>query len=188
MSDKKPPRSGSARAKLESFERNQKGKRSFQVRMIIILVMLGLAVAVQFVLFEMSEDDTWFKAPKDAAWAIRQGSWDDLRDMIAADVVVEGRPEFDRDAILSLLRARSAGSLDAFATHPHAYGRRGDKRWVKFWGVYSRGDLEKKTTIPIVQTWEVVAEMEERDGRWQVVTLEIRDTISPGGSGLPLPR
>ncbi|MEE9392263.1 MAG: hypothetical protein V3W41_07135 [Planctomycetota bacterium] len=189
---KKPdPRSGSARAKLEAFERKDKGNRLLWKKLLIMAAILA-AVLVAKVAFDhfTNVDTKWFEHPKNIAWMMREGKWEDIEPLLAEDLKVIGGPAEVTDAksLISFLQQRG-DRLPVFATHPHRFGESAKGHWVSFFATWARGNLEKSNTVPLVDTWLVNAEIVERDGTWVVVKVELRPTINVGsGSPVELPR
>lgn len=181
---KKEVRPGSARARLEAFERQQKGKKSIFVKFGVVLGLLVVVLVIQMMMSRLEQDRGWFEAPKDAAYMARKGRWDDLAAMLSDDLKIQGVPVAGKESFLRLIRSRGTDGLGAYATAPHDWEAKGDQARVDFWVIWSRGDIAKPAVVPVVTTWLVQALLVKEDDRWQARTLIVRETIAPGGVNL----
>ena len=178
MTDEKEKKVGSARAKLEAFERQDKA-RSVQHRRMFIIGGFLFIVLIGTLIFEGMSDVTWFDTPKNSAALAQKGKWDELFERLADDakLTIDGKA-IDRGEFVSRIRAVGGAGAGVFATHPHAFGDTEEGHWLECWVVWSRGDLSKLEVIPLVTSWLVRIEQEKVDGKWRAVKVELRSSVS----------
>ncbi|MCB9833958.1 MAG: hypothetical protein H6807_15970 [Planctomycetes bacterium] len=182
--EKKEVRPGSARARLEAFEREQKGKKSLYVRFAVVLGLLLLVVVIQQLIKTKAPDRSWIELPKSVAYLAREGKWEALAAALDDEIELQGVPAGSKGELLNLIRSHAEEGLGAYATDPHHWDQKGGQVLVDFWIIWSRGDIERAATVPLVQTWLVQALLVRDGGDWKVRKLLVRETLAPGGAPL----
>lgn len=175
--EKRRAAAGSARAKLAAYEREQKGKRALVVRLTIIVVLILVCVGALFFV-QSSLDDEWFGISSDAAWCATTKKWDELEALLDEDFRLDAPTALDRKGLIQLLKDENDPTLSIFATRPHDWTTNGGGHDVKFWLVASRGNLTKRSTIPLVRTWLVEARIVRNGGHWAFERAFAREAIS----------
>ncbi|MCA9321010.1 MAG: hypothetical protein KDB53_09760 [Planctomycetes bacterium] len=174
------PRPGSARAKLEAFDRKNAAKNGLQRRMVVVLGMLFLVLVAVMMFGTLSKDLKWFDLPETLAALQRKGRVDDVAKHLAPEFhlkVVTGE-DMSRDDFLDRLRSLGDGA-SVYASQPHEFDSDGDRHRVVFWLLWARGDIARSEVIPLTQSWLVEAEIDKRDEVWMVVGARARESIAP---------
>ncbi|MEZ6194955.1 MAG: hypothetical protein R3F20_04375 [Planctomycetota bacterium] len=181
--DEKRP-AGSARAKLEAFERTQRASSRVWRRVFVLFGFLAVLM-VAFGVFKCrsEQEGRWFDAYKDLPWQAREGRWDEVKDWFAPDLVIEGVDVDGRDALLELARAYGPKGLPVFATHPHKFGEQGDVRWFRSHVIWARGNDENLKVTPLVRSWLIEARLRRNEDRWQIDRLNVRPEIAAPAPG-----
>ncbi len=177
MTEDKPARPGSARAKLEQFERQNKGKEAMMKKLLIILGLLMVALVIQFFIVKSSDSNDYFQFPKNAAWMAREGKWDDLRKLCTDDFKVEGLSANSADDFVGLVSGYGQSGVNAFATVPHRWEKIGEGAKIEFWVIWARGDLKNPATIPLSKMWLVDATLVSFDDAWHFKRAKIRPIL-----------
>ncbi|MFT7618200.1 MAG: hypothetical protein ACI97A_001841 [Planctomycetota bacterium] len=177
MSENKSPRPGSARAKLEAFDRQNKGRDAMMKKLMITVGFLVLVLLFLFFMSDTGPSRKFFDLPKDVAWMIRDGEWDKLRDNCADDFRVDGTGITSADAFIKFLQSHGEKGSSVFSTRPHIWVNNDDEAVVEFWGVWARGDLQKKETIPLIRTWRIECRMVLEDKEWKLKRAQIRPSL-----------
>ncbi len=182
--DKKPARPGSARAKLEAFER-QAALRKASYRKVWILGGFLVVALVGLIIFDgMSADTRFVEQAKGLAVLARGGDWKALEEFIAEDFQVEIQPSgqvLDRSGLIALMKRYAGRGIPVYLTYPHA--RRDDKErpWIDAWLIWSREPPGSDANrIPIIRAWTFRAGFEKRDGTWVLARARAREAIADG--------
>ncbi len=181
MTEAKSPRPGSARAKLEAFEPEQKGKKSIGRRLIVMVIILIVIILGSTLLKSFGADNSYFEVPKNAAHFVRQGEWDKLRELFSTQVTFEGVPSgamMTPELFIQALKSRGESGLGGFATSPHSFHRDKADARVEFFATWSRGNLAKPQVIPLVQTWLVRLEFRYDGDDWKITKVVVRKTMA----------
>ena len=179
MTDSQSPRPGSARAKLEAFDRMNRGRDRMMKKFLIIVALLLVAMVIQFVVSRSSDHTGYFEVPRDAAWLAREGKWGELRDLLTDDFEVKGVSQFSGpDEALAFLKGFSDGGLQVYTTFPHSWvSTKSGSAVVDFWIIWATGNVAKGDSIPLKKSWLVRAHMIE-DGGWKISSVLIHPTMT----------
>ena len=176
--EKKRPRPGSARAKLEAFEREQEGRSKLMWRLGLAAGLLAIVLVGQMLLARESDDGSWFKWPQNVAFWAREGDWDRLRTAFAGDFSLRiGGDELTADDLVDAARSRGSAGIQVFATTPHAWEKAEDARRLTFWVVWARGDLSRVETVPLIVCWWVDLRLAREGETWKATRARARRAI-----------
>ena len=180
MADRVPP-SGSARARLEAFERDQKGKKGFWVKVAIMAVVLVLALVAQIVFKRAGSSEHWRRVPDVIARTFNDEDLDTLTKLLAPGYELEIEGRTSRDVPTQVMRTELSPWTRAGTAHVSRIidsGKSDRGHWMTFFLTYARGDLSDPAVVPLLRVWFVNAEVVEIDGDWKIARAEFRQTIS----------
>jgi hypothetical protein len=174
----KVPPAGSARARLEALQKREQLTAPMRRRAIMLFAFLAVLVS-GFAVFECRarREQSWFDFYKDSAWMVREGRWDEVKELLSADLTIEGVEIGGRDELLALAKSYGEKGLSLHASHPFAFGEQGDTRWMRYFLTWSRGNLEDRNVVPIVSAWLVHVRMRLEDGVWRADYARVRKTL-----------
>ncbi len=180
----KPARPGSARAKLEAFER-QAALRKASYRKVWVLGGFLVVALVGVIIFDgMSADTRFVEQAKGLATLARGGEWKALEQFIADDFQVELRPSgqvLDRSALIGLMKRYAGNGIPVYLTYPHMRKDDKDRPWIDAWLIWSREPPSADpNTIPVIRVWTFRARFEKRDGTWILSRAVAREAIADG--------
>ncbi|HGY91630.1 MAG TPA: hypothetical protein ENK43_10715 [Planctomycetes bacterium] len=183
-STKKPARPGSARAKLEAFER-QAALRKASYRKVWILGGFLVVALIGVIVFDgMAADTRFVEQAKGLAVLARGGDWKALEEFIAEDFQVEVKPSgqvLDRSALLGLMKRYAGNGIPVYLTYPHRRDDDKDKPSIDAWLIWSREPLSvAANTLPLVRVWTFRAHFEKRGGVWVLAGAVAREAIVDG--------
>ncbi len=177
MSERSSSRPGSARAKLESFNRMNKGKDSMMKKMLIVFFLMIIALALQFIISKSTGSNAYFELPKNAAWMVREGEWEKLRELCADDFHVVGTDINSADEFIDFLSQYGKDGVSVYASVPHKWLKGKGSARLEFWVIWARGKMDSPSTIPITKTWRIDCGLID-DGDWKLKDAKILPSVA----------